>query len=195
MSILKINILPIMVIYFVCQTVKASEDASGCAEFTFDKCEEEGLIEKLDEVEDQPSCQTLCHLFADSENCKSYLYNAEQKKCQIYRTDMITYFQTCKQVAGPKDPNPQKCIEADDPCKNFLRESCQYSGDVLEFFEATDVDMCQQLCAITAKCNYFILDKETSECKLMNTNSEPNCDAALGPLSPNYADVEEECGW
>ena len=88
-----------------------------------DQCtiELESLIETINDV-DVEFCQNYCDIVYPG-ICKFFIYDRKQRICSLLSDPVDNYVETCKKVAGPKNPSFDDCAGSlEDPCNvsNFF---------------------------------------------------------------------------
>ena len=97
-----------------------------CREFTYDRCDFGKLTDLVSTTfgEDDSYCQFIC-TFLQSDDCKYWVYDYPNQKCDIYGSDSDPDFGSiCHNHAGPSLPTIDDCKTNENKCrvsKNLLR--------------------------------------------------------------------------
>ena len=91
--------------------------ASDCAGYSVDKCslEDNAVIETVKDIS-ADDCQFFCNVIYSPE-CQFYIYDQKQVVCQLLRSEMSGYVNSCRKFAGPPEPSVAKCLSSSDECK------------------------------------------------------------------------------
>ena len=88
-----------------------------CEDFAIDGCAvDEGMI--LETISDisRNDCQAVCSLVY-KEKCIFFTYDLTTQKCEILSQEFKSFIDSCNEIAAPKVPDVQICLESNDPCK------------------------------------------------------------------------------
>ena len=93
---------------------------TDCAGYSIDKCtlEDNSIIETLKDV-GEDDCQFYCNVIY-GQNCTFYIYDKKQVVCEVFRSEMKDYIDSCKKYGGPPDPSVAQCLSSHNECKVCL---------------------------------------------------------------------------
>ena len=95
----------------------STEGANDCVGYSVDKCavEDDALIETIKDI-DEENCQFYCNVIY-GQNCTFYIYDKKQVVCEVFRSEMKDYIDSCKKYGGPPDPSVAQCLSSHNECK------------------------------------------------------------------------------
>ena len=95
----------------------STEGANDCVGYSVDKCavEDGALIETIKDI-DEEDCQFYCNVIY-GQNCTFYIYDKKQVVCEVFRSEMKDYIDSCKKYGGPPDPSVAQCLSSHNECK------------------------------------------------------------------------------
>ena len=108
-------------LFFVCTILLVSTKGSNdCVGYSVDKCavEDGALIETIKDI-DEENCQFYCNVIY-GQNCTFYIYDKKQVVCEVFRSEMKDYIDSCKKYGGPPDPSVAQCLSSHNECKVCL---------------------------------------------------------------------------
>ena len=115
----------VLISYFLC-ILFVFETHSGhvnvfqenpCDDFSVDGCtvDESMILETLSDIS-RIDCQAVCSLVYKG-NCNFFIYDLTTQKCEILSQELKDFIDSCYEIAAPKVPDVQICLESNDPCK------------------------------------------------------------------------------
>jgi len=141
------------------------------------------------------NCQDLCNSggYINGSFCRFFIYDKRNTNCTLWTDHLGEYEDGCVQLGGPRLPTPktpQDCLNVTkDPhggCEKFREGNCIFQGSLLDHLrDITDPDICQQACNHSPSCNYFVHDKDTQDCALLDSPHR-TCHWMRGPVVPPY---------
>ena len=94
---------------------------SNCNDITLDVCGNSDQttpfeIVKLLEGQEEKVCQEICRDVYPVERCVFFIYDREDRLCQLFDFDEQIYADSCKKIAATPKPDLAECKESNDPC-------------------------------------------------------------------------------
>ena len=94
---------------------------SNCKDITLDVCgnaDQTTPFEtvKLLEGQEEKVCQEICRDIYPVDRCIFFIYDREDRLCQLFDFDEQIYVDSCKKIAATPKPDLAECKESNDPC-------------------------------------------------------------------------------
>ena len=94
---------------------------SNCNDITLDVCgnaDQTTPFEtvKLLEGQEEKVCQEICRDVYPVGRCVFFIYDREDRLCQLFDFDEQIYADSCKKIAATPKPDLAECKESNDPC-------------------------------------------------------------------------------
>merc|ERR1712121_391752 len=159
-----------------------------CRDFTFNRCDFSQLDDLVSTTfgEDDEYCQFVCN-FLKKDNCKFWVYDYPNSKCDIYGLNSTTEFGSiCHDHGGPSLPTIDDCktsAESENKCKGYHYAQCDYKGGQISPLRMENENVCQIACEKAKDCSYYIYSPKTQVCELM-VDKTRNCNSLIGPMNP-----------
>ena len=108
---------------------------SKCNDITLDVCgnaDQTTPFEtvKLLEGQEEKVCQEICRDVYPVDRCIFFIYDREDRLCQLFDFDEQIYVDSCKKIAATPKPDLAECKESNDPCT--VRQQLQQSDILLD---------------------------------------------------------------
>ena len=71
---------------------------------------------KLLEGQEEKVCQEICRDIYPVDRCIFFIYDREDRLCQLFDFDEQIYVDSCKKIAATPKPDLAECKESNDPC-------------------------------------------------------------------------------
>ena len=76
--------------------------------------------------------------------------------------------------------------------KAFIESECNYKGDFLNGYpDIASADMCQEICARSAHCDYFLYNQVNKNCDMLDSRVR-ECRILMGPPQPSWQVCQPE---
>ena len=85
---------------------------------------------KLLEGQEEKVCQEICRDVYPVDRCIFFIYDREDRLCQLFDFDEQIYVDSCKKIAATPKPDLAECNESNDPCT--VRQKLQQSDVLLD---------------------------------------------------------------
>ena len=108
---------------------------SNCNDITLDVCgnaDQTTPFEtvKLLEGQEEKVCQEICRDVYPVDRCIFFIYDREDRLCQLFDFDEQIYVDSCRKIAATPKPDLAECKESNDPCT--VRHQLQQSDIILD---------------------------------------------------------------
>ena len=168
-----------------------------CSDFSVGKCNtnQENIIdtkkipENLDFGISVDTCQKICTSIA---GCNYMSYDESTRDCTLMNHDIHNgYLSSCDLISGPSSPTLVECDELKpDSCQLFVRENCQYTGDVMysskDVLSAVECQVLLQGIGAAFGAELWIHDALVDNLCEFRSTKAAECTGINGPQAPSY---------
>jgi len=85
---------------------------------------------KLLEGQEEKVCQEICRDVYPVDRCIFFIYDREDRLCQLFDFDEQIYVDSCMKIAATPKPDLAECKESNDPCT--VRQQLQQCDVLLD---------------------------------------------------------------
>ena len=134
-------------------------------------------------------CQKIC---VSISGCNYISYDHASSECLIMNHDIHNgYLISCDLVSGPDSPTLVECDNLEtDSCQLFVRENCEYTGDVLysskDVLSAVECQVLMQGIGVAFGAEIWVHDSTADNLCEFRSTKQAKCSGVNGPPQPSY---------